>query len=245
MEGAHIHNHWGFLNWKEAYGCHGFLFAPSNPSEYTSLSHLTHMPENPQIIQSSFSCAAGFHHLQRVCTAAARRKQVQEACQLFCSNRAQLGADLECSSLLGILLPRQASPCLVSHGSFLHRAALLARAQFRLCLWFMGGITFPPQVPCSQSSALCCVFGKLGPISWEDAVSAVQVGLLTSPFLHHFVFTPDRIHIISPSCFLTNYENMVSSPINGQIYTSGCVASCLCCAHASAFSVQTKTRTFK
>lgn len=140
MEGAHIHNHWGFLNWKEAYECHGFLFAPSNPSEYTSLSHLAHMPENPQIIQSSFSGAAGFHHLQRVCTAAARRKQVQEACQLFCSNRAQLGADLECSSLPGILLPRQASPCLVSHGSFLHRAALLARAQFRLCLWFMDNI---------------------------------------------------------------------------------------------------------
>lgn len=120
MKGAHIHNHWGFLNWKEPYKHHGFLSALSNPSEYTSLSHLAHMPGKPQIIQSSF-CAAGFHHLQRVCTAAGRGKQVQEACQLFCSNRTQLGADLECSSLPGILLPKQTSPCLVSHGSFLYR----------------------------------------------------------------------------------------------------------------------------
>lgn len=69
-----------FLNWKEAYKCHGFLSALSNPSEYGSLSHLAHMPENPQIIQPGFSCDAGFHHLQRVCTAAGGGKQLQEAC---------------------------------------------------------------------------------------------------------------------------------------------------------------------
>lgn len=198
MKGALIHYHWGLLNWKEAYKCHEFLSALSNPSEYTSLSHLAHMPENPQIIQSSFSCDAGFHHLQRICSAAARRKQVQEACQPFCSNRTQLGADLECSSLQGILLPKQTSPCLVSHGSFLYRAALLAGTQFRLCLWFMNNIpiasaTFP---------VLCLVlgvFGKLGLIYWEDAVSVVHVGVLTSPFLYHLVFIPNRIHMILSS----------------------------------------------
>lgn len=239
MKGAHIHNHWGFLNWKEPYKHHGFLSALSNPSEYTSLSHLAHMPGKPQIIQSSFSCAAGFHHLQRVCTAAGRGKQVQEACQLFCSNRTQLGADLECSSLPGILLPKQTSPCLVSHGSFLYRAALLGLSSDYALDWWMP---FPSWVPCSQSSALCWVFGKLGLISWEDVVPAVNVGVLPSPFLHHFVFTPNGIHMILPSCFLSNCENVVSSSINGQIYTSGWVISVfmLCSCHSLFCTNQNK-----
>lgn len=185
------------------------------------------MPENPQIIQPGFSSDGGFHHLQRVCTAAGRGKQLQEACQLFCSNRSQLGADLECSSLPGILLPKQTTPCLVSHGSLLYWAALLAGTHFRLCLWFMNDIP----ITSAMFPVLCLVLGLWEAWSHlrEDAVSAVQIVMLTSPFLHHFMVTPAL-----PCCFLTNHGNVGSSSITGQICPSGCVTSLLmlCSCHS-------------
>lgn len=82
------------------------------------------------------------------------------------------------------------TPCLVSHGSFLYPAALLAGTHFRLCLWFMNNIP----ITSAMFPVLCLVlgvFGKLGLISGK--MLYLQGKLLCSPLPSCTISLPPQI----------------------------------------------------